>query len=160
MSIRNIALICLTFFVFVGCTKKEEDNWIEMGEGPEDLASIPYRTIDLEANHQKPDLPKTNPDLISLTMGLQSGKLRGSWVYIQLFNCYAPQLRDGVPSIRCTSLNNSGVIIAGNDKIRETLLSIQQKGKIAAIKGRAIGLYADIPVVLIKEETTHKDNSK
>ncbi|MFZ6772422.1 hypothetical protein ACO0LB_06850 [Undibacterium sp. SXout7W] len=153
-----IAMTSLVLLILLGCTKKEENNWIDMGEGPEDLSAIPYRTINLEGVNQKPDLPRTNPDLVSLTMGLQSGKLRGSWVYIQLFDCYAPQLRDGLPSILCKSLNNSEVFIVGNDKIREFLLSIEQKGKIAAIKGRAIGLYADIPVVLIKDETAQQGN--
>lgn len=156
MSKKLLALLVLSICMATGCAKKEESNWIEIGEGPEDYGSIPYRTINLEANEKRPAFPATNPDLTSLTLGLQSGKLRGAWVYIQLFDCYAPNLRDGLPSVKCTSINRSDVIIGGNDSTREMLLSIEKKGKIAAIKGRAIGLYADHPVVVIKEEIRQK----
>jgi len=157
MNKKLITIAMLSICVATGCTKKVEDNWIDIGEGPEDFSSIPYRTIDLLPNGKKPGFPRTNPDLTSLTLGLQSGKLRDAWVYIQLTRCYAPHLRKELPSVMCTSANGSDVVIVGDDVIRELLLSIEQKGKVAAIKGRAIGIYADTPVVVVKQDTMKKD---
>ncbi|WP_423028437.1 hypothetical protein [Undibacterium sp. Ji42W] len=158
MPIRKIVLVVLAVAALASCTKKAGRDWVEIGEGP-DYGSIPYRTINLEANDKRPAFPVTNPDLTSLTLGLQSGKYRDTWVYIQLFDCYAPKLRSGLPSVLCTSINGSDVFIVSNDTVREYLLSIEKKEKIAAIIGRAIGLHADTPVVVIKQEITEKDKA-
>lgn len=158
MSKNLLAMLVLSICMTTGCTKKAGRDWVEIGEGP-DYGSIPYRTINLEANDKRPAFPVTNPDLTSLTLGMQSGKYRDTWVYIQLFDCYAPKLRSGLPSVLCTSLNGSDVVIVSNDTVREFLLSIEKKETIAAIKGRTIGLHADTPVVAIKQEVIEKDKA-
>lgn len=121
-------------------------NWVEVGiGGPENWSDFPYRLINMK------DLPRTHPDMTSLTLALQSRRDRGAWVYIPVSSCYAPQVLDGVPSVLCDSLNRADVYVGGSDNVREVLLSLQSESKVAAIKGKAIGLHADTPVIWVND---------
>lgn len=143
------ALILLAILVFFAIRywSASTPNWIDVGQGgPEKFEQFPYRLIELTGNKT---IPRTHTDLNAFTMSLQQGRSIGAWVYLPVLDCYAPQVRSGMPTVMCQSSNNADVYIAANDNVREVLLSLKRQGKVAAVKGRARGLYVDTPVIWV-----------
>lgn len=153
MNKKMLATLLISSILEMGCAK---ENWVDVGVGPEKIEEIPYRLIEMAGENK---LPTTHSDLTSLTMSLQSGSSRGTWVYLPAYQCWAPKVRNGIPSVACTSLNGSDVIVGGTDNIREILLGLKADGKRAAIKGKVIGLYADLPVVLVTDPAVKRNSN-
>lgn len=153
MNKKVFSALCFVMFLVVGCGPK--NNWVDLGIGPEKIADIPYRLIDLVGEER---LPPTNSDMVSLTLSLQSGRGRGTWVYLPIFDCYGPGVTSGVPTVLCgtDSAANGDVYVGGAENIREILLSLKAEGKRAAIKGKVLGLYANTPVVWVNDPSAKK----
>lgn len=127
--------------------QKPSTDWIYVGKGgPEEWADFPYRLVDFTG---KNPLPATHPDLTALTLSLQASRSINAWVFLPVSHCYAPSVRNGVPSVMCDTINNSNVFLAGRDNVREVLLGLADHRKLAAVQGRALGLYADTPVIWV-----------
>jgi hypothetical protein len=138
-------VVMVVGFVFLWARQKANTtNWVEVGISGLDGRTFPYRYIGDEKD------PPTHHDLVGLTLDLQSGKARGAWVMAPVSQCYAPQIRDGVPSITCESINREAIIIGGADNIREILLSLRSD-QVGAVRGKAMGLYADHPVLWVND---------
>lgn len=157
-SKRSVFIVAL---VVAGCVggllwwtrDRALNDWVEIGVGgPAKDTEFRYRYIELVTPEGV--VRTSHPDLVTLTMELQRGKAEGAWVYLPIVHCYAPQVRDGLPSLMCESLARSDVIIAAKDEIREKLLSLSREGQRAAVRAQAIGVYADTPVLLVVDDRT------
>ncbi len=152
MNKKIFLILGLVAALLMGC-ESDNDGWVYLGDGPKNLAEIPYRII----NHTGTNpLPPTNNDLLNLTLSLQSGMGKGTFVYIPIYNCYAPKVRGGVPTVQCESKSSGDVMVGGGDNIREILLHLREDGKRAAIKAKVLGLYSDTPVVWIDDSTARR----
>ena len=139
----------IVIYVVVQFFLPSSSNWIDIGKGgPKKWQDFQYRLIELTGAES---IPPTHPDLTSLTLNLQAGGARNAWIYLPVYMCYAPSVRNGVPSVMCSTTNNSDVFIGGKDNIREVLLSLRSSGKRGAVQGRAMGLYADTPVIWVND---------
>ncbi len=155
LSRARKALLAIGLFIVIYLVVQfflpSSSNWIDIGKGgPKKWQDFQYRLIELTGAES---IPPTHPDLTSLTLNLQAGRSRNAWIYFPIFNCYAPRVRDGVPSVMCSTANNSDVIIGGKDNVREVLLSLSSNGKRGAVQGRVIGLHAETPVIWVNDPT-------
>nr|WP_198983238.1 hypothetical protein [Herbaspirillum sp. ASV7] len=162
LSGRKKAALIAAFIISALCAARFWPNpdaeWIDIGKGgPRQFEKFPYRLIELIG---KETLPKTHPDLTALTMSLQRGGSLGAWVYLPIYHCYAPSVRDGLPTVQCESLNNSDVVIAANDNVREALMRLERHKTVAAVQGRARGLYADIPIIWVVDPSINLEQPK
>lgn len=153
LSRARKALLAIGLFIIIYLVVQfflpSSSNWIDIGKGgPKKWQDFQYRLIELTGAES---IPPTHPDLTSLTLNLQAGGARNAWIYLSIFNCYAPRVRDGVPSVMCSTTNNSDVIIGGKDNVREVLLSLSSNGKRGAVQGRVIGLHAETPVIWVND---------
>ncbi|NHZ38583.1 hypothetical protein [Massilia aquatica] len=139
-----VAVVLLGILFFWAKSRSNSTDWVEVGIGGPKETEFPYRYMGNK------EFPPTHPDLVGLTLDLQAGRARGAWVYAQASGCYAPKLRDGIPSIVCESVNRESIIVGGTDNIREFLLSLNS-GQVGAVKGKAMGLYADHPVIWVND---------
>lgn len=143
-TIVGVVVLLVGALLFLLQQRSNSTDWVEVGIGGPNETEFPYRYMGNKEH------PPTHSDLVGLTLDLQSRKARGAWVYAQASGCYAPKLRDGVPSIMCESVNRESLIIAGADNIREFLLSLKS-GQVGAVRGKAMGLYADTPVIWVND---------
>ncbi len=143
---RIFVAIAAAVISIAACSKS--DPWIDIGTGgPAKRSEIPYRLIDIGGEE---NLSRTHSDASSLTMDLQSGVARGRWVLIPVESCYAPRVRDSVPSVQCKTPDGSTLILGGGDNIREVLLGLRKDEKLGLVKGKALGVYGgDVPVIWI-----------
>ena len=128
-------------------------NWIDIGSGaPKIFSDIPYRYMDVR-DHGKV-ISKTHVDLISLVLNLQSGRARNSWVYLPVTKCYAPDVRDGYPSVLCDAEPGGEVLVVANEKIREILLKAKSKNETPVLTGIAVDIWAgNTPVIMIMDKS-------
>ena len=152
MNRKLLVTLLIISTLVIGCAKKEpEDNWVYVGAGPE-IADIPYRLVETSP------FPVTHSDLLSLTLSLQSGRSRGTWVYLPLYDCFAPALRDGIPAMQCYTWNGH-LIVGGEDNVREVLLALKGEGKTAAVKAKVMGLSGDDVLVWVSDPTLKRKSN-
>lgn len=104
------------------------------------LTNISMRTISW-GNYKK------NIDLVDLTLKAQSGEAINRLALVAFDNCYAPDVRHGVPSVQCHGRDGGTFILAGDETTRSKALHIQDHEYGYAIV-KILGLYGGDALVL------------
>lgn len=161
ISIRGKAALIAAFFLCayaaVHYWPNQEIDWVDIGKGgPETFDQFPYRLIEFTG---KNPLQRTHPDLTALILDLQRGRSVGAWIYLPIANCFDPDVINGLATIRCSTLNNAEVYVASADNVREVLLSMRDKRKIAAVQGRVRGLINSVPVIWVLDPSLKLQHS-
>jgi hypothetical protein len=126
-------------------------DWVDIGTGgPEHEDDFKYRYISLIS--PRGEKPVSHPDLTRLILNLQNRSALGAWVYLPIFRCHSPDVLNGIPSVLCKTIAGSDVFLGGRDGVREKLLALKRTGDRASVRAKAIGLYADTPVLWVVDE--------
>lgn len=135
--------LCCAVILISGCSGSS--NWIDIGTISANLNSekaleIPYRLY-------KYNKVEKNIDFLDLTLQAQSGKAVGKLALLKVYKCYAPKVREGLPSVQCEDSNGTDFILAGNEQVRSQLLHIQG-GQQASVVGKILGIYGTSGLII------------
>jgi hypothetical protein len=134
-----------SFHVYVNA--RSANDWVWIGrDSVANVEDVPIRLIDVDDNK----IPATEKDVLNLTLGLQAGTLQGKLVFFPAYYCYAPDLRDGLPSVICKT-NGGDLIVVATDNVREILLGLEKDHKKAAVIGKAAGVYGSDGVIVVND---------
>lgn len=154
-------------------------TWLDVGQGPR-IRDIPYRTIDIidTAGTEGGDLPANYIALTQLIIDVKAhsdaawsqlrpsldttditqlrrdmrASLDGPWVYTQVSNCQTTSDLFETPTVSCAGKNGVRLYVLSSVNVIDALLNIQDTGHTAAaIKGKAIYLYENSPVIKVED---------
>jgi hypothetical protein len=150
---KRVTVVGLTVLIGLGAAYymtrgKSSTDWVDIGiGGPQHEEDFKYRYISIvRADVEK---PVSHPDLTRLTLNLQNRSALGEWVYLPIFGCRSPDVRNGVPTVSCETIAGSHVYLGAKDGVREKLLELKNNGDRASVRARAIGLYASTPILWV-----------
>lgn len=146
-----LAVAVIAVLGIMSVPNKPTHQWVWIGVRPaDDFASIPYRLIETKQESSGEIIGSTNPDLTSLILEMQRGQGRGKGILLPIYSsCYAPDVRDGNPSVLCKTRNGADVYITSTDNVREVLLSLTDDKRFSVVKGLAVRLHASTPMILV-----------
>jgi hypothetical protein len=108
------------------------------------LANIPYRLLTWGET-------KLNADVPDLTLSVQSGEAMGKPVLLGFRHCYAPDVRNGVPTVQCEIRGGGTLDIGGDIQVRSDLLHIVPgSNQFAYAVAIPVGVYGDSPLLVVK----------
>lgn len=108
------------------------------------LADIPYRLLTW-------DKTKLNADVPDLTLKVQSGEAMGKPVLLGFRYCYAPRVRNGIPTVQCEIRGGGTLGIGGDMQVRSDLLHIASgSNQFAYAVAIPVGIYGDCPLLIVK----------
>jgi hypothetical protein len=125
------------------CTPGAE--WVDIGRGiervqtgkAEDVARVPHRLRDSFIDG-KVSVAK-NTDLVELVLSAQRGRGIGDDILVSVTKCYAPQVRNGLPSVLCEALGGGRLIVVAGDADRGKLLRLKEN-QVGDFLGRILGV--------------------
>jgi len=111
-----------------------------------EVDEIPYRLLPWDSTG------KANVDLPELTLRIQSGQAYRKLALIGIWECYAPRVRDGLPTVQCELRGGGTVFISGDMQTRSALLHIDSRANqfayaVVSIAGIRAG---DSPVLIVQ----------
>jgi len=100
---------------------------------PGTVQTIPYRLVDV-------DSAEKNTDIVDLQLATLNRRAIGKPVLISVRQCYAPEVRDGLPTVLCEGGYGGDYYVVGNEQDRSRLLHLNggqlnrfQRGLIVGI---------------------------
>lgn len=146
IQIGRITTVLLSLLLSACETKPD---WIDIGVGP-DESEMPYRLIEL-VRKDGSIVKKSHIDLAGPTLEAQSGKAIRKWIYLPISRCFSPSVRNRQSSLICYAATGGSVVIAAEDNIREVLMSLEARQKVAAVKGLIIGTYSGDAMIFVND---------
>lgn len=154
MKLINCALILVVSAVLSACGKSGNSaEWknignkmVEFDDKPEKLKTIQYILFNTKTTSGPVD---KNTDVVDLQLAVQSGRALGASVMLSVYECWAPDVRHGLPTVLCSANSNGDIYLSGDEKIRSQLLHLADEKKIGAVIGKLLYPYAGAPVVQV-----------
>lgn len=136
--------------ISAGCSY--EPKYVDIGfKWPlpwDEFQQIPYRLFDI-TDDQRGTLKQTT-DMVGVVMDLQAGRGQGKTILFYTSNCYWPDVKRGLPTVRCSVIGGGEVFATGDQTVREKLLRTPSTEKMTvAVFGRIVGLLYGTPVVQV-----------
>ena len=128
----------------IGVAAKKIGSISKNDEIKKAFLNIPYRLF-------SSDMAKQNSDISDLALKVQSGEAVGKSVLLHLVTCFAPDVRDGKPSVMCDVGNGGFLIISGDIQVRSELLHVERNSdNYVYTVAVPIGMSGDTPILVVK----------